>query len=324
MLTDGLTSMNDTGATLKVAVRQLRWEADGVVSLQLSSACNEPLPAWEPGAHVDLVLPTGIERQYSLCGPVDDRSVYQVGVRRERTSRGGSEYVHAFLRPGQQLRIKGPRNNFGLHRADGYLFIAAGIGITPILPMIRQAQDWGADWTLYYGGHTAASMAFLEELRQYGPRVHLYPADEVGRIPLRELTTDVRPGLQIYACGPTELISDLTAAVSHWPADTLHVERFKPIPCAPAEDKPVDVTCAASRQTIAVSPGQSILAAVEQAGIQVSASCRAGVCGSCETAVLEGVPDHRDDILSEEDRAAGDRMYICVSRALTPRLVLDL
>lgn len=131
MLTDGLTSMNDTGATLKVAVRQLRWEADGVVSLQLSSACNEPLPAWEPGAHVDLVLPTGIERQYSLCGPVDDRSVYQVGVRRERTSRGGSEYVHAFLRPGQQLRIKGPRNNFGLHRADGYLFIAAGIGITP-------------------------------------------------------------------------------------------------------------------------------------------------------------------------------------------------
>lgn len=310
-----------TDGALAVTVRQLRWEADSVVSLQLA---GEQLPAWEPGAHVDLMLPTGIERQYSLCGPIGERSYYQIGVRRERASRGGSEYVHAFLRPGQQLRLKGPRNNFGFRRSGSYLFIAGGIGITPLLPMIRQAEAWGADWTLLYGGHTAASMPFTDELRQYGSRVRLFPSDATGRIPVGELFAEVRPGMKIYACGPAGLISDLTAAVSHWPADALHVERFKSAPRQPAEDKTVEVVCAASGKALTVPPGRSILTAAEDAGIQVPASCRSGLCGSCETAVLEGVPDHRDEILSDTDRAAGDRMFVCVSRSLTPRLVLDL
>ncbi|NLU70591.1 PDR/VanB family oxidoreductase [Streptomyces sp. HNM0574] len=308
---------------LDVTVRQLRWEADGVVSLQLDG--DGPLPPWEPGAHVDLVLPTGIQRQYSLCGPTDEGAPYRIGVRRERAGRGGSEYVHAFLRPGQRLRLKGPRSNFGFRPATSYVFVAGGIGITPILPMIRRAEAWGTPWRLLYGGRTAASMPFLDELRPYGSRVSLYPADTVGRMPLSSLFAGVEPGAKIYACGPAALLNALDDAVAHWPRDTLHVERFKAHrPQAPADDKPVDVVCETSGTTVTVPAGRSILDGLEDAGIRVPASCRSGLCGSCATTVLEGEPDHRDEILTPDERAAGDRMFVCVSRARTPRLVLGL
>ncbi|MFV8053606.1 PDR/VanB family oxidoreductase [Mycobacterium sp. 48b] len=314
-----------TADGIGVAVRQLRWEADGVVSVQLQSRCGELLPAWKPGAHIDLVLPTGIQRQYSLCGPIGERSYYRIGVRRERTSRGGSEYVHAFLRPGQQLTVAGLRNTFELHRACSYVFVAGGIGITPILPMIRQAESWGLAWKLLYGGHTAASMAFSDELRGYGTRVSFYASDADGRIPLSECFAQVQPGAKVYACGPSALLTALQDATAHWPADSLHLERFKPRKRAgSAKDKPVEVVCAASGQTVDVQAGQSILAALDDAGVNVPSSCRSAICGACETAVVDGVPDHRDDILSESERAANDRMYICVSRAQTPRLVLDV
>lgn len=308
-----------------VAVRQLRWEADGVVSVQLQPRSGGLLPAWDPGAHIDLVLPTGIQRQYSLCGPVGERSYYRIGVRRERTSRGGSEYVHAFLRPGQQLTVAGLRNTFQLQRAASYVFVAGGIGITPILPMIRRVESWGVDWKLLYGGHTAASMAFSDELRGYGKHVRFYASEADGRIPLDDHFATVQPGTKIYACGPAELLSALQDATAHWPADSLHVERFKPRKRAPAaEDKPVEVVCVASGRTVNVEAGQSILAALEGDGVNVPSSCRSGICGACETAVVDGVPDHRDDILSESDRAANDRMFVCVSRAKTPQLVLDV
>jgi len=307
-----------------VAVRQLRWEADGVVSVQLQPRRGELLPAWEPGAHIDLLLPTGIQRQYSLCGPVGERSYYRIGVRRERTSRGGSEYVHAFLRPGQQLTVAGLRNTFELHPAASYIFVAGGIGITPILPMLRQAESWGLDWKLLYGGHTAASMPFADELGGYGKRVSFYASDADGRIPLGEHFARVQPGAKIYACGPAGLLSALQDATAHWPAESLHLERFKPRKRTASADAPVEVVCAASDRTVNVEAGQSILAALDDAGVKVPSSCRSGICGACETAVLEGVPDHRDDILSEPERAANDRMFICVSRAQTPRLVLDV
>ncbi|MEX3650393.1 PDR/VanB family oxidoreductase [Mycolicibacterium porcinum] len=308
-----------------VAVRQLRWEADGVVSVQLQPRSGELLPAWGPGAHIDLLLPTGIQRQYSLCGPVGERSYYRIGVRREHTSRGGSEYVHAFLRPGQQLTVSGVRNTFELHRATSYVFVAGGIGITPILPMIRQAESWGLDWKLLYGGRTAASMPFADELRGYGTRVSFYASDADGRIPLSEHFAQVQPGAKVYACGPPALLAALQDATEHWPAGSLYLERFKPRKRASsAEEKPVEVVCAASGKTVNVEAGQSILGALEGAGVNAPSSCRSGICGACETAVVDGVPDHRDDILSETERAANDRMFICVSRAQTPRLVLDI
>ncbi|KPI08935.1 Phthalate 4,5-dioxygenase [Actinobacteria bacterium OK074] len=311
---------------MSIMVRQLRWEAADVVSVELAAADGRELPPWRPGAHVELVLPTGIARQYSLCGSPQDRSHYRIGVRRERLSRGGSEYVHAFLRPGQAVGLRGPRDNFGFRRAESYLFVAGGIGITPILPMVRQAEEWGLPWTLLYGGHRAESMAFLDELRAYpAGRVRLYPADGVGRIPLGEYFDPPRAATDIYACGPESLLDGLEKATSHWPAGALRLERFRAR--GRVSDRPdsvVEVVCARSNRTVTVPADRSILVALEDAGVPVAGSCREGVCGTCETRVLEGEPDHRDDILSDEDRAAGDRMFLCVSRARGDRLVLDV
>jgi ferredoxin-NADP reductase len=311
-------------AELTMVVRQLRWEAAGVVSVELTAADGQDLPPWRPGAHVELILPTGIARHYSLCGSPEDRSSYRVTVLRERISRGGSEYVHTFLRPGQPVRLRGPRDNFGFTPAESYLFIAGGIGITPILPMVREAADRGAVWQLVYGGRRASSMAFLDELRRYPEQVHLYPEDEVGRIPLGEWLDRPREATDIYACGPEALLTAVEAAAAHWRPGALNLERFRPRPKPAREDSAVEVVCARSDRTVTVPPGRSILGALQDEGLPVAGSCREGVCGTCETRVLDGEPDHRDDILSDQDRATGDRMYICVSRALSSRLVLDL
>ncbi|MGW4396231.1 PDR/VanB family oxidoreductase [Amycolatopsis nivea] len=319
-----MTSNAGAAGQLDVFVRQLRWEADGVVSLDLADATGKPLPSWEPGAHIDLVLPNGVERQYSLCGPPGERAYYRIGVRRERASRGGSEYVHAFLRPGQRIAIKGPRNNFGFSPAESYVFVAGGIGITPILPMVRAAAAKGADWQLYFGGRTSTSMPFLDELRGYGERVHCHPSDTIGRISLSALEKPVEAGAKVYACGPASLLSDLDTAAENWPAEALRLERFKAPQAPPAENKPIEIECAASKKTVSVAADESIVSALEKAGIRPVTSCRSGICGSCETKVLDGVPDHRDGILSPSEQAAGDRMFVCVSRARTPRLVLDL
>ncbi|MFE6779360.1 PDR/VanB family oxidoreductase [Streptomyces sp. NPDC057702] len=307
-----------------MVVRQLRWEAAGVVSVELCAADGRDLPPWRPGAHVELVLPTGIARPYSLCGAVEDRSRYRIGVLRERAGRGGSEYVHAFLRPGQPVRVRGPRDNFGFGPAPAYVFVAGGIGITPILPMVREAERLGVPWRLAYGGRTAASMAFLDELAPYAGRVWRYPADRTGRIPLGEWLERPRPGTALYACGPESLLSAIEEGSAHWERGAVRMERFaaRPRPQAPRAE--VEVVCARSDRTVTVPPDRSVLGALEAAGVPVTGSCREGVCGTCETRVLDGVPDHRDDILTADEREAGDRMYPCVSRARGPRLVLDV
>ncbi|ART67654.1 oxidoreductase [Mycobacterium dioxanotrophicus] len=305
-------------------VRQLRLEADGVVSVSLTRPDGLPWPAWAPGAHVDIVLPTGITRQYSLCGSPDDRDTYRIAVRRQVRSRGGSEYVHAFLRPGQNLAIRGPRNNFPLREHDRYLFIAGGIGITPILAMVRETAERGKPWRLLYAGSSAAGMAFTGELAELGGVVECYVSDRCGRIPLDDLLSEPRVGTGVYACGPETLLTAIAERMTHWPPGALHIERFASRPKPTRPDTEFDVRCARSAKTVTVPPGQSILDALVGAGVPVTASCREGLCGTCETAVLDGTPDHRDDILDERERAANDRMFICVSRAVGPRLELDI
>lgn len=309
---------------ISVRVRQLRWEAAGVVSVLLTRPDGGPLPAWQPGAHVELVLPTGIVRQYSLCGSPEDLSQYRVAVRHQPASRGGSEYVHSFLRPGQPLRIRGPRNHFRFDPADSYLFIAGGIGITPILPMVRRAAASGVPWRLVYGGRNAASMAFREELASHRDAVRLYPSDESGRIPLAALLGRTRPGTAVYVCGPESLLDAVTDGAAQLPRGTVRMERFRPRTRELPRNTAVEVVCARSGRTVDVPAERSVLDALADAGLPVAGSCREGVCGTCETRVLEGVPDHRDDILSEAERAQSDRMYLCVSRARTSRLVLDV
>jgi ferredoxin-NADP reductase len=221
--------------------------------------------------------------------------------------------------------VRGPRNNFPLVGASRYLFIAGGIGITPILTMIREADASGADWRLVYGGRTRASMAFLDELAAYGDRISVLPQDETGLLDLAGLLGSPLPGTKVYCCGPEPLLAAVEQACSAWPSDSLHVERFVARPLSePVLKEPFDVYLAQSDLTISVSPDTSILDAVLEAGVPVLSSCAEGTCGSCETTVLEGKPDHRDSVLDEEARRAGDCMMICVSRSCTKRLVLDL
>ncbi|MDX6301698.1 MAG: hypothetical protein QOF53_2912 [Nocardioidaceae bacterium] len=299
--------------------------AEGVVALTLRPIGDGPFPGWEPGAHVDLELDGAPARQYSLCGNPSDRSLVRLGILRDADGRGSSLFVHDRLQTGDRVTLRGPRNNFPLVPSPRYLFIAGGIGITPILPMIRAADTAGADWQLVYGGRQRSSMAFLDELAVYGDRVSVRPQDETGFLDLDTLLADPQPDTKVYCCGPEPLLNAVEERCRPWPARSLHVERFVAKPLGePVLATAFEVELATSGLTLTVPPGRSILEVVEESGIEVLSSCAEGTCGTCETPVLAGVPDHRDSVLDEEARAAQDCMMICVSRSCTPRLVLDL
>ncbi len=296
--------------------------ATGVVGLDLAPLHDAPLPEWTPGAHIDLHLPGGLVRQYSLCGDPADRGRWRIAVLREPDSRGGSACVHDKLAVGDELTVAGPRNHFPLVAADDYLFIAGGIGSTPILPMAVAAERAGRRWRLVYGGRTRAAMAFRDELARYGERVLLRPQGEYGLLDLDVALNGIGPGTAVYCCGPEAL---LQAVEARCPAGLLHVERFAPKEPEPdAVDAEFEVALASSGRVVPVPAGCSILAALESGGVDVLSSCQEGTCGTCETSVLDGVPDHRDSVLTRAEQAAGDVMMICVSRAVTPRLTLEL
>jgi ferredoxin-NADP reductase len=322
--------MNDQlpPTTLTVAGRTL--VADGVVCLTLRRPDGGPLPSWTPGAHIDVLLDGdahGLVRQYSLCGHPADRGAWQIAVLREPQGRGGSAHVHDQLLEGVGVRVRGPRNKFPLRPADRHLFIAGGVGITPILPMVEAAEAAGADWRLLYGGRTRTSMAFLDRLAPHGDRVLVRPQDEYGLLDLAAHLGTPKEGTLVHACGPEPLLRAVQEQCAGWPPGTLGVERFAPVPTAAAGTAAAtsfELELARSGLTLTVPPDRSVLETVEEAGVDVDFSCREGTCGTCETDVLEGRPDHRDSLLTEDERAAGDTMLICVSRSCGPRLVLDL
>jgi len=311
---------------LRLRVDRRTTGAEGVVVLDFRHPGGDELPAWSPGAHVDLRLPGGITRQYSLCGDPGDRSVWRIAVLREAESRGGSAHVHDALEAGAEVEVRGPRNHFPLEPAARYLFIAGGIGITPILPMIDAAEAAGAEWELHYGGRSLRSMAFLEALEEAtGSRVTLHPQDEVGLIDLDRLIGTPQPGTLVYCCGPEPLLVAVEQHCAAWPAGSLHVERFAPKDVGePVLTGAFEVELSSSGRTLTVPPEKSVLEVLEEAGVHVLSSCTEGTCGTCETTVLSGEVDHRDSLLTPAEQAAHDTMFICVSRAACPRLVLDL
>ena len=312
---------------MPLVVRSLTLESAGVLAVELVDPAGRELPDWEPGAHLDLRLPDAMSRQYSLCGDPADRSRYRLGVLREESGRGGSAYVHDVLRPGDHVGYVGPRNHFRLEPSPAYAFVAGGIGITPILPMLARAEAEGAAWTLVYGGRTAASMAFTSQVLAYGERVTLHPQDRHGLLDLNSLLGTPREDTLVYCCGPEPLLRAVEERMSAWPADSLHVERFA-APAQPARDvageHAVEVVLAESGITVTVGPGTSILQAVLDAGVDVLHDCQEGICGSCETKVIEGEVDHRDYFLSDAEKKSGKVMQICISRARGAKLVLDL
>jgi ferredoxin-NADP reductase len=299
--------------------------ATDVVLLTLRRPDGGDLPAWAPGAHLDLVLRPDLTRQYSLCGDPADRSALHVAVQCERAGRGGSLWVHERLTAGASVRVRGPRNNFPLVHSERYLFLAGGIGITPIRPMVAAVDAAGADWRLVFGGRTRAAMAFADELAdRYGDRVSLRPQDEAGLLDLDALLGEPAAGTLVYCCGPESLIDAVERRCRAWPPGGLHVERFAAAAAERDGGGAFEVELTLSGLTVTVPAGTSVLQAVEEAGVRVLSSCREGTCGTCETPVLGGVPDHRDSLLTDAERAANDTILICVSRARTPRLVLEL
>jgi ferredoxin-NADP reductase len=309
-----------------LVVREAQTVADGVVALTLADPNGGELPAWTPGAHIDFVLNDQLIRQYSLCGSPSKTGVWRVGVLRAPDSRGGSERVHDVLAPGSTVRVRGPRNHFPLVASPRYLFIAGGIGITPLLPMIAEAEAAGADWRLLYGGRERASMAFLDEVARYGDRVTIVPQDEQGMLDLESVLGTPQKDTLVYCCGPEGLLCAVERFCEKWPSGTLHLERFAAKPQEPAAevDSSFELVLQRSGLTLQVPPDKSVLTVIREAGVSVLASCLEGVCGTCETEVIDGEVDHRDSVLNEEERASNEYMMVCVSRCRSPRLVLDL
>ncbi|MFB6977528.1 PDR/VanB family oxidoreductase [Streptomyces scopuliridis] len=317
------------GDELSLVVAERAESADDVAVLTLRHPDGEPCPPWRPGAHIDLLLDNGQVRTYSLCGDPGDRLSWRIAVLRVPDGRGGSAYVHGKLHAGTPVRVRGPRNDFALRAAERYLFVAGGIGITPLLPMIAASEAAGAEWRLLYGGRTLSSMAFLDELAQYGDAVAVRPQDQYGLLDLDGHLGEPDAGTLVYCCGPEPLLAAVEERCSAWPPGALQVERFRAKVQAgrgatAADADTFEVVLSQSGRTLRVPPGKSVLKAAQEAGADVPYSCAEGICGTCETEVLEGDPDHRDSVLSAEERESGETMMICVSRSRGPRLVLDL
>ncbi|MFI0985119.1 PDR/VanB family oxidoreductase [Streptomyces exfoliatus] len=299
----------------KVRVTGRATPADGVVELRLA---GRDLPAWQPGAHIDLVLPSGLVRQYSLCGDPADLSSYTVSTRLIEDGGGGSREVHERLHEGLEIEIRGPRNRFPLLGAPAYVFVVGGIGITPVLPMLRAAEAAGADWRLVYCGRSRATLPYLKEIEALGgDRVTVVAEDESGYPDLGFLG-HVPAETLVYCCGPEGLMDAVAAAMPE--GRTPLLERFSA--AATTGGTAFEVELRRSGRTVTVAADQSVLAAVREEVPGLMYSCRQGFCGTCRQHVLEGEIDHRDDLLTDAER--DDSMLICVSRCAGERLVLDL
>lgn len=315
---------------LNAFVHTLRFEAEDIISVELHPVPGTEFPAFTAGAHIDLHLPNGMERSYSLSNPGEERGRYVVGVLRDRASRGGSRCVHEQLRVGMRLPISAPRNNFPLHEEAGHsVLIAGGIGVTPILCMARRLKAIGRSFEVMYFARSRPGAAFVAELQALGMPLHLHFDDEQGGPPdLQALLSRRAPEAQThyYACGPTVMLDAFEKTCAALGHENAHIERFTAVEVAASPDAQATYTVELHRsgRSLTVTPAKSLLDTLLDAGVEVEHSCCEGVCGSCETRVLAGEPDHRDSVLSAKERAANKVMMVCVSGCKSSRLVLDL
>lgn len=325
--------MTNVPPKLQVRVAEARAEAKDVLALELRACDGRPLPPFEPGAHVEVTLPNGLVRHYSLTNDWRETDRYTIGVGRADESRGGSDWIHANVRRDTILPISTPRNNFPLDpEASSFRFIAGGIGITPIMAMIRWCEANGRQWRLVYACRSHQRAAFYEDLRRFGPeKVGFHFDDEAGTVlDVADALQSLAEGEKVYCCGPDPLMQAVQARSAALPPGTVRFEWFTVPPQPPAGEAEradigaFEVHLKRAGLTLAVAPDKSILETIEAAGLDVPFSCREGLCGTCQTTVIEGDPEHRDYVLSDEERAAGKSMCVCVSRSKSPRLVLDL
>jgi len=317
--------------TLKVRVARKRDEADGICSLELLPVDGDVLPAFTAGAHIDVHLGSGLVRPYSLCNPPSETQRYLIAVLRDPVSRGGSQAVHDLVKEGQVLEISAPKNHFPL-AADGrqHLLLAGGIGVTPLLAMAEQLSADGADFALHYFARSASKAAFVDRFvaSAFASRVHTHWDDAPQDPPLSLATLIGKPqaGQHLYVCGPKGFMDAVLAAAraQSWTEDQLHCEFFGGQVVHDASDAAFTVKLASSGLEIQVGPEQTVVQALHKAGVDVPIACEQGVCGTCLTRVLSGVPDHKDLYLTPEEQAANDQFTPCCSRAKSTMLVLDL
>ena len=310
---------------MRLRVTSMTWKSETVRMIELRPLQLDSLQPFTAGSHIDLHLPTGLVRSYSLVNPQGERHRYVLGVARDAASRGGSTFVHDRLRVGDVLRVGPPRNLFKLDEAaPSGVLIAGGIGVTPLVSMAARLTELGRDWTLHYAVRSRSEAAFLSDLAAYGDRLRIHCDDELGDVlDLGPIVASAPPSAHLYCCGPTPMLRAFGTLTQGLAPQRVHVEHFTPADVAAVEGGFL-VELARSRRTIAVAQGNTILEALANAGVSVPNSCQQGVCGTCETGVLQGTPDHRDSILTSAERAASKTMMICCSGSLTDRLILDL
>ncbi|MGY1865526.1 MULTISPECIES: PDR/VanB family oxidoreductase [Nocardia] len=319
--------VDDRRLALVVTERRIEARDQDVVSLRLAAPDGRVLPPWRPGAHLDLELPSGRLRQYSLCGDPADVRAYRVAVRRIPEGGGGSVEAHDALPVGSPIVVRGPRNAFPFavpghgSPAARLHFVAGGIGITPILPMARLARRLGIEWTMVYTGRSRDTMPFLDEIAGFGDRVVVRTDDEHGLPDAAALLPGIGPDTAVYCCGPVPMITVIAETVREMPYVELHSERFSPPPIV--NGKPFEIQFASTGEVLEVGADRSALDVILQARPDRPYSCRQGFCRTCKIRVLAGEPDHRDTVLTAAEHEAGE-MLVCVSRADGGRLVLDL
>jgi len=320
-----------TGATLSVRVTRRTAEAEGICSFELVSATGDPLPAFAAGSHVDVQVPGGLTRQYSLCNDSSETHRYLIAVLRDAASRGGSVAMHDNVKVGDTLTLSTPKNHFALaHDAASHLLLAGGIGVTPLLCMAERLANAGAAFEMHYCTRSRPRTAFVQRIEQsaFAPRVQFHfddgPAEQ--RLDIAALLASPPAGRHLYVCGPKGFMDAVlgSARAQGWPEAQIHYEFFGADAAPVAGDAAFEVKLASSGRVITVAADRSIVQALAEAGVTVATSCEQGVCGTCLTRVIEGTPDHRDLYLTPEEQAVGDQFLPCCSRAKSARLVLDL
>jgi vanillate O-demethylase ferredoxin subunit len=317
----------ETADTLDMRLTAILYGAEGTNLFEFRTLDTSEVPPFTAGSHVDVNLPNGSIRQYSITNPETDRGRYLLGVKLDAKGRGGSRCLHEEVKVGSVLKIGRPRNNFPLiESATASVLIAGGIGITPIHCMIEKLQGLGQNWRLHYAARNRAEAVFLNRFEQAGDRVHFHADNEHGG-QVMDVAAIVRAApldAHLYCCGPAPMLEAFEAACADRPKALVHLERFSAPDNVAATGGAYTVELAKSKRSIAVQPGQTLVQALQAAGIKVKVSCEQGICGTCETRVLAGEPDHRDSILSDDEKAANETMMICCSGSLSATLVLDL
>ena len=315
---------------IRVIVKSVTCEADQINSYVLQPVGGLQLPPFTAGAHIDLHLANGAIRSYSLLNDPCERDRYVIGVKHDPAGRGGSAYVHKQLKPGDLLTIAPPSNNFAFDETARHsVFVAGGIGVTPILSMVRRATAIGRSWDIHYASRTRRDAAFLEDIRTVARagngEVNAVFDQESGGMALdiAKIVANAPTDAHLYCCGPLPMLDAFERAAKPRPPATVHLEYFSPKEAA-ATQGGFDVRLLKSGRTIVVLPGQTILSAILDAGIHVAYACSEGTCGTCETRVLDGIPDHRDVYLSDQERAENRQIMICCSGSKSPVLTLDL